>query len=140
MKHRERWVLHTGLTVAGGLMYVLIELLWRGRSHWSMFLVGGACFQAIGTVGERCRRLPLLVRCGICSAMITVIEGISGCILNIWLKLNVWDYSHMKWNWHGQICAVYSLLWMLLSIVACPVYRGLSRSLTEILHRRAVTR
>lgn len=140
MKAKEQWALHAALTAAGGLGYVLIELLWRGRSHWSMFLVGGTCFEVIGAVHQRCRRLPLLLRGGICSAAVTGIEGLSGCILNLGLKLDVWDYSRMKWNWRGQICAVYSLLWVLLSIAACPVYRGLSRLLTGALHRRALTR
>ena len=36
------------LLSSGGLTYVLIELLFRGRSHWSMFLVGGICFTLIG--------------------------------------------------------------------------------------------
>ena len=30
--------------VTGGLLYGLIELLWRGWTHWSMLLCGGACF------------------------------------------------------------------------------------------------
>lgn len=43
----------------GGLLYVLIELAFRGRSHWTMFLVGGLCFWLIGLINEvipgRCR-------------------------------------------------------------------------------------
>ena len=140
MKDKNQWIVHTGLTATGGLAYILIELLWRGRSHWSMFLVGGICFEVIGTIHRCCRRLPLMVRGGLCSAAVTGIEGISGCILNLGLKLDVWDYSRMKWNWKGQICALYSLLWVLLSIAACPVYRWLNQLLIGVLHRKAVTR
>ena len=32
----------------GGIAYVVIELLWRGYSHWSMFALGGLCFLLIG--------------------------------------------------------------------------------------------
>ena len=32
------------LFYAGGVLYVLIELAWRGRSHWTMFVLGGLCF------------------------------------------------------------------------------------------------
>ena len=28
----------------GGLLYILIELAWRGWSHWTMFILGGICF------------------------------------------------------------------------------------------------
>ena len=32
----------------GGCAYMGLELLWRGRSHGSMFLLGGFCFLLIG--------------------------------------------------------------------------------------------
>ena len=140
MNRKERCLLHMGLTAAGGLGYVLIELLWRGRSHWSMFLVGGACFEVIGHIHSRCRKLPLLLRGGLCSAAVTGIEGFSGCILTLALKLDVWDYSTMKWNWKGQVCALYSLLWLGLSIAVCPLYRGLSQRLETALKRRVISR
>ena len=28
------------LAVCGGCLYVILELLWRGRSHWTMFILG----------------------------------------------------------------------------------------------------
>ena len=36
----------------GGLLYILIELIWRGRSHWTMFLLGGICFIYLGLINE----------------------------------------------------------------------------------------
>ena len=36
----------------GGLLYVLIELIWRGRSHWTMFILGGLCFIYLGLINE----------------------------------------------------------------------------------------
>ena len=32
---------------AGGLLYGLIEILWRGWTHWSMVLCGGLCFLSL---------------------------------------------------------------------------------------------
>ena len=43
----------------GGSAYMGLELLWRGRSHGSMFLAGGLCFLLIGHLGEVRPRLPL---------------------------------------------------------------------------------
>ena len=34
----------------GDLLYVLIELIWRGHSHWTMFILGGLCGSAIGSL------------------------------------------------------------------------------------------
>ena len=36
------------VAATGGGLYILVELLWRGRSHISMFLLGGLCFWLIG--------------------------------------------------------------------------------------------
>ena len=52
--------------------------------------------------------------------IVTVMEFIAGCILNIWLGLGIWDYSQMPFNVLGQICLPYTLLWILLS-AACIV-------------------
>ena len=38
-----KWVKPLTLIGVGGFLYVLIELAFRGRSHWTMFLVGGLC-------------------------------------------------------------------------------------------------
>lgn len=36
------------LALLGGALYVGVELLWRGHSHWTMAAVGGFCFVLIG--------------------------------------------------------------------------------------------
>lgn len=110
----------------GGGLYNLIEMAWRGRSHWSMFLVGGTCFHAIGRVGGKVRHRGKLAVGISCAAAITAIEYASGCLLNRKLKLNVWDYSDQPANINGQVCLPYSLLWAGLSIVALPLYDRLN--------------
>ncbi len=111
----------------GGVAYNVIEILWRGHSHWSMFLVGGTCFHLIGTIGTRLRRHGAFVIGAACSAAVTVVEYMSGCLFNLRLKLNVWDYSNMPANLNGQVCLLYSALWGGLSLLALPVYRILDK-------------
>ena len=100
----------------GGFVYYVIELLWRGYSHPSMFIVGGICFLLIGHAN---RFLPwnmgIIWQSLIGAALITVVELVSGIIINIWLGLNVWDYSHMPLNILGQVCLLYIALWIPLS-------------------------
>ena len=103
----------------GGLLYVLIELVFRGRSHWTMFLVGGLCFWLIGLINEVFPwEMPLWKQCIIGAVIVTVVEFLAGCIINLWLGWDVWDYSNMPFNVLGQICLPFSLLWILLSAVA----------------------
>lgn len=102
----------------GGLLYILIELLWRGYSHWTMFFVGGICFVLIGLINELFTfNIPLITQMTISSVLITLIEFISGCIINIRFNLNVWDYSNMPFNILGQICIPFMILWFFLSVL-----------------------
>lgn len=102
----------------GGIIYILIEMLWRGYSHWSMFILGGLCFVLLGLINQKYTRdIPLPIQMLIGAFIITVLEFISGCILNLWLGLNVWDYYDMPYNIMGQICLPYMILWFLLSPV-----------------------
>ncbi len=114
------------LFAVGGLCYNAIELLWRGYSHWSMFFLGGTCFHLIGKTGEKLRKRGLLAVAAGCAAAVTVAEFISGCLLNLRWKLNVWDYSRKFANVKGQVCLHYSVLWGALSVLALPLYRGLN--------------
>lgn len=103
----------------GGLLYVLIEMVFRGRSHWTMFLVGGLCFWLIGLINEVLPwEMPLWKQCIIGAVIVTAMEFLAGCVINLWLGWDVWDYSNMPFNVLGQICLPFSLLWILLSSVA----------------------
>lgn len=102
----------------GGIVYLLIELLWRGYSHWSMFILGGLCFVLLGLINEKYTwDVPLPIQMLVGAFIITLMEFISGCILNLWLGLDVWNYYDMPFNIMGQICLPYMILWFLLSPV-----------------------
>ena len=62
---------------------------------------------------------PIWLQAIIGSCIVTTGEFISGCILNLWLGLGIWDYSNMPFNLLGQICLPFSLLWVILS--ACAI-------------------
>ncbi len=107
------------LFLTGGNIYYLIEILWRRTSHISMFIIGGICFILIGLINECFTfNMPLLKQQLISAVIITVLEFISGLILNIFLRLDIWDYSTLKFNLLGQISLQYSILWFFLSLPA----------------------
>lgn len=103
----------------GSGIYVLIELLARGRSHWTMALLGGICFLLIGAVNEHVSwDLGVIWQMLIGGGIITALELGTGLIVNVGLGWAVWDYSNMPLNLWGQICLPYSLLWVLISLAA----------------------
>ena len=115
---------HIILFLAGGSAYILIETIWRcimGRqqTHWTMFVLGGLAFVLIGCINEYLSwETPLWKQGLIGAAITTCLEFVFGCVLNLWLKLNVWDYSGLPLNLLGQICLPFSVAWYFLSIVA----------------------
>lgn len=115
----------------GAFSYGLIEIIWRGRSHWSMMLAGGICFIVFALIGSYFRALPLLYKCILGSLAVTATELVFGGIFNLWLELRVWDYSNIPLNFKGQICLLYSVLWGYLSAVAIPFASLVLRRLAD---------
>lgn len=95
----------------GGIGYGLIEVLWRGRTHPSMILTGGACLILIKLITHALKDRTVIFRCLIGTLAVTAVEFSVGCVVNRWLGLSVWDYSEMNGNVLGQICPAYSALW-----------------------------
>lgn len=108
------------LFIIGGLIYFNIEVFVRGFSHWSMFIVGGLCFIIIGLLNEIYSwNLLFQWQCLIGSGAITILEFLSGLIVNKLLHWNVWDYSDRSFNLLGQICLHHTILyWIPLSAIA----------------------
>ena len=106
------------LIFISGLTYYLLELLWDGQSHWAMFLVGGLCGYIIGAINEFFPwEMPLWEQALIGASAVTVIEFIAGCILNLCLKLDVWDYSNLPFNIMGQVCLYFFFIWIFLVVL-----------------------
>lgn len=103
----------------GGATYVTLEVLWRGYSHWTMLVLAAAIFIVIGLLNEVWSwqtSLTLQVVTG--TIVATVLEFVTGCVVNRWLGWAVWDYSNIPGNLLGQICPQYTAIWAILSLVA----------------------
>ena len=98
-----------------GLTYGLIEILWRGYTHPSMVIVGGICGLLIGLLNEKNKKKNLLLQMVEGMVIVTVLEFVSGIVLNLCLELNVWDYSNMRFNLLGQVCPQFCIAWFFLS-------------------------
>lgn len=82
-----------------------------------MFVLGGICFVALGLINEVLPwTMSLLLQVLIGAGIITALEFLVGCVVNLWLGWNVWDYSSLPGNLLGQICPQYCLLWLPVSL------------------------
>ena len=100
-----------------GFMYYIIEVLYRGYSHWSMFILGGLCGVVIGLLNERNKDISICEQGLYGAVIVTILEFIIGYIVNILLGWNIWDYSDVPFNFLGQICLPFTIIWFILSIV-----------------------
>lgn len=100
--------------LAGGLLYATLEMLWRGWTHWTMLLCGGACFTLMYLISGS--RMSLPRKWILSTAAVTTAEYFTGCLVNLRLGMNVWDYSTLPGNVLGQICPRFILIWLVLSV------------------------
>ena len=105
----------------GAIGYCLIEILWRGNTHWSMALAGGTSFLGLSKISSAMKKASRFKKAIAGCVLITTIEYIFGIIFNVVLKRKVWDYSKMPFNIGGQICALYSFYWLVLSFLFMPL-------------------
>lgn len=117
MRKKSAWFMIFSIGAVG---YGLLEILWRGYTHWSMLMAGGICFSFFAKLSEKLKNTGILLKAAVGSAFITSVEFIFGVIFNIILKKDVWDYSRLPFNIGGQICLLYSFLWGLVSSVCIP--------------------
>ena len=122
------WVRKSILFGIGGGGYVALELLYRGRSHISMFAAGGVCFLLIGQLDRLRLAWPVKMVCG--AGIITCVEFLTGLLVN--RNYQVWDYRDQPGNLMGQICPRFMLLWIPLSLLAMVLYRWVSKGLDRL--------
>jgi len=113
----------------GGLGYVALELLYRGRSHISMFLAGGSCLLLVGKLNHTQPKLPLPLRAVAGAGIITMVELAAGLLFN--REYRVWDYRDQPGNWLGQICPVFSLLWIGAAALVLLIYDPLENAIAQ---------
>lgn len=95
----------------GGTLYYMIEIIFRGYSHWSMFLLGGICFIFFAQQGLWTKwREPLWKQVLWCTAFVVSAEFITGIIVNKVMGWNVWNYTDQPFHLMGQICFPFAVL------------------------------
>ncbi len=99
------------LWTLGGCIYYTFELMFRGFSHWTMFVLGGICFLFIYIQGKCVSWADsLFIQILRCTIFVTSMEFITGIIVNEWLEWNVWSYEGLPFQLFGQVCLPFCII------------------------------
>ena len=119
----RRLLNHVLLWVAGGLLYGLLEILHHGYTHWSMVLLAAMLCIPLDLANNHIPwKMPLALQALLGGLTITAAELVAGLVLNVWLRLDIWDYSGLWGNLWGQICPQFAALWVMLAGVAIVLF------------------
>lgn len=122
---------YLSLFLTGGMVYYFLEIFTRNYSHVSMIICGGLCMVACGSLNQIFPNMSILLQMVLSGIIITVLELATGLVVNTILKIGVWDYSYMPYNFMGQICLAYSVLWIFLSLIIIFVDDGIRHFLFD---------
>ncbi|MBR1863151.1 MAG: hypothetical protein IJ806_03575 [Ruminococcus sp.] len=113
----KKFLEYARLMTIGAFIYGGLEVLGRGYSHISMGVLGGLCFSVIHILnGERrCGRQSFVSAVLISAFFITACELLTGEILNRRLGMGIWNYRSLPLNFDGQICFIFSFIWVCIS-------------------------
>ena len=101
-----------------GSIYYSLEVLYRGYSHVSMFILSGVLGVAIGLINEITPKINIWLETLIGTIIATIGEGVTGIIVNNILHLNVWDYSDLPFTFfYGQCNLIFCLIWFILTYI-----------------------
>jgi uncharacterized membrane protein len=124
--------LHCGFGLIAGGIYLLIELAWRGRTHWTMLPLAAVIFVCAGLLDEQENPPPFWAQVIIGTAIATALEFAAGLIINTWLGLGVWDYSNLPGNLLGQICPQFTLAWAALMVISIKLENFMHRVIQAV--------
>ena len=126
---KSDFLLSTLMWTWGATLYFFMEVIYKtiighqNQISWTMIIVAFILCIPLERFGDELPwEMPMVLQCLISCVAITVTELIAGLILNVWLGLNVWDYSGLPFNFMGQICLQFSVLWFVLSYVGIKAF------------------
>lgn len=118
---------YLGVFLLGGNVYCIIELLYRARTHYSMFFCAGFAVLILYYIFIKSNINPFMFAL-FGAIIITALELIFGIIFNLVLDMKVWDYSAVPLNFLGQICLPFSAIWYTFSLVLYYVFKVTGRA------------
>ncbi len=124
MKNIEKYIF---IFLFGGFGYGLLEILFRGFTHWSMIITGGSALLILYLINLALPNTPTILKAIIGALSITTIEFTVGVIVNKVFSFAVWDYTGTPGNILGIITPSFSLIWFMISLIMISVFKNIQR-------------
>lgn len=110
------------LFLVGFCGYITIEVCFRGHSYIIMGICGGIAVVLLDKLNSKISwDMDFILQGCIGSLLITAMELAIGIISKLYGLTSMWDYSNIWLNFDGIICLPFSLLWIVLSMIAILV-------------------
>ncbi len=101
----------------GGLGYGLIEIAFRGYTHWSMIITGGSAFLCLYIINKYFENTSIYMKALSGALIITILELTVGLVVNKTFNLAVWDYTDTPANFLGIISLPFCICWYVISFI-----------------------
>lgn len=105
-----------------GLVYISIELLFRQRTDYTMFILAGLCGTLFLTALNNfySYQTDFIFQIIICGLLCTLAEWICGRLVN--MDYHIWDYRNLPFSSSdGQINLFFFFAWCIICMVAIPI-------------------
>lgn len=119
MRYFKKFLEYFILFSVGFSVYCFIEMAWKGGDTYaSMGIIGGLVVLVAGSINDSLltEKMPIWLQQLIAAIFIVSCEAIAGVLIN--QDHHIWDYSNLPFNYKGQICLLFSIIWYFLSVVA----------------------
>ena len=124
MKNIEKYIL---IFILGGFGYGLLEILFRGFTHWSMIITGGSALLILYLINRALPKTHIIIKALLGAFSITTIEFSVGIIVNKIFSFGVWDYTGTRGNILGIITPTFSICWFAISFIMIYLFNCIQK-------------
>ena len=128
MKNIEKYIF---IFLVGGIGYGLIEIAFRGFTHWSMIITGGSALLILYLINQTLPETSLITKSLLGCVAITITEFTVGIVVNKMFSFGVWDYTDSPGNILGIITPVFSIFWFAISFVMIFIIMCIQKTINQ---------
>ena len=120
---KQKIIPYGSIFIISGLIYTMLELIWRGRTHWTMFLCAGLCGLVMANINNNLLEFDtdFLKQVLVSALCCTTFEFLFGIIFNG--DFSIWDYRGLWGTIHvlgDQVNILFFGIWIIISFFSLP--------------------